>query len=143
MKAIVLLSFLLLFSILSSGQSLHQTKKTKLEYLILEKVNALPEVKAFFLHTPKSYKPALMIAGEPNSNSKYYWVKMGISNFDMFRTTKSFVVDPKTFKIRYMDTMCDSGNCIITLQQWRRWRKTSGWNKMHIYKHGKLVVLKD
>jgi hypothetical protein len=119
----------------------YQTKKEKLETIVLDKVYALWEVKSFLLKTPKSYKPTLMIAAEPNPASKYYWVKVGISNFDIFRTNYNFYVNPKTFEIFYWDQLCDSENCNITLQQWRHWRNTPGFNKMHTYKQGKLVVL--
>lgn len=125
--------------ITANTQTLNEAKKEKAEQVILDQVRKLPEIKSFFHNTPKSYKPAIIIAGEPDSVSKYYWVKVGISNFDMFRTNFNFYIDPKTFEIRYLDELCNSGKCMITLQQWRHWRKTTGWKYPHTYRAGKLL----
>jgi len=108
----------------------------------MAKIQMLPEVVEFLRTTPKSYKPTLLLSGEPDSTSKYYWVKVGISNFDMFRTNFNFYIDPTTGKILYWDELCDDEAIyLITLQQWRYWRTKPGWIKLHSYKHGKLVVL--
>ena len=134
----ILCSLYLLFAI--SAVVYSQNNKT--EKIILDKVATLPEVRSF-LKTAKASKPMLMIAGEPNIDSKYYWVKVGISNMDIFRTSYNFYLAPKNYQVYFMDTMVDSGNNILTLKQWRHWRTTQGFNQMHIYKNGKLVVLNN
>jgi hypothetical protein len=105
----------------------------------LEIIAALPEVKDFMRNTPEDHQPDMMLAGEPDSTTKYYWVKVGISNLDLFRTSYNFYVDLKTMDIRYWDQL-DENDSYITLKQWRHWRKTPGWTQRHTYKNGKLVV---
>ncbi|MES2279253.1 MAG: hypothetical protein V4592_24690 [Bacteroidota bacterium] len=121
-----------------------QTKKEKLENVVLGKVSALWEVKAF-MRRARASKPMLMISSEPDSTFKYYAVSMGASNFDIFRTTERFCVDPQTLKVYYWDVMADdagfSNSAIIPITQWRLLRTTPGWQKPHTYKHGKLVAL--
>jgi hypothetical protein len=65
------------------------TKNNKAERSALAQINALYEVKDFMRYASKSM-PRLMVAEEPDSTSKYYWIKLGISNFDMFRTSDDF-----------------------------------------------------
>ena len=120
---------------LASFQTKEQKKQ---EAIILAKVHALPEVKEWF-KTAKKSKPALEI-GEPTLQRKFYSIQVGISNMDMFRTSYYLFVDPKTYKIYFWDQL-DSANSNITLKQWRYWRTKPGWNEMHYYKAGKLVVL--
>ncbi|MES2062668.1 MAG: hypothetical protein V4456_12155 [Bacteroidota bacterium] len=115
---------------------------TKTEGIILDKVATLPEVRSF-IKTAKASHPALMIAGQPDKDFKYYWVKVGINNFDMFRTNYNFYVDPKTYEIFYFDTMADEGPQVISLKLWRRWYHTKGYNQMHTYKAGRLIVLSN
>ena len=115
-----------------------QSKNTKLENLLLAKVHSLPEIKEWF-KTAKKSKPELVL-NEPNAGSKYYGVQVGISSLGMFRTNYWLYIDPKTYKIYFWDQL-DSANSKITLQQWRYWRNKLGWNKMHYYKAGKLIVL--
>lgn len=143
MKAVKFpLFFILVFFVSGVKSAACQTKIIRSGDWAIARVRALPEVKAFLLETPKSNKPTVMLAGEAGSTAKYYWVKVGISNFDMFRTTYDFYVDPKTAKIYYWDQLCDDAPMyLISLQQWRYWRKIPGWQKLHSYKHGKLVVL--
>lgn len=87
--------------------------------------------------------PELMLSGEPDSASKYYWVKVGVSNFDMFRTTHDFFIEPKAMKIYYWDQFEQSDPIyLVSLQQWRYWRRKPGWNKPHTFKNGKLVLVK-
>jgi hypothetical protein len=137
MKRIVCL-FYLLFTL--AGVSYAQS--SRIEKVALDKVSMLPEVKSF-MKTAKASKPALMIAGTPGKNSKYYWVKVGISDFDMFRTTYDFQVDPKTTEIFYLDMMVEEGPKVITLKLWRKWYHTRGFNQMHTFKAGNLVVINN
>lgn len=106
----------------------------------LKRVRSLYEVKDFFAGTPKSYKPILIIDTEPYPGFKYYWIKMGISNFDMLRTTENFYVAQQTGKIYVWDQL-DTANSYIPLKQWRYWRSKAAFHKLHCYKAGKLVAL--
>ena len=118
------------------------TKNNKAERSALAQINALYEVKDL-MRSSKS-KPRLMVAGEPDSTSKYYWIKLGISNFDMFRTSDDYFVDPKTKKIYLWDQMDNSGDIpihLISLQQWRYWRRDPRYHNFHTFKNNKLVVL--
>jgi hypothetical protein len=133
----LLLIFLSCWQSISIARSF-QSKNTKLKDLLLAKVHSLPEVKEWF-KTVKKSKPELVL-NEPNAGSRYYGVQVGISNLGMFRTIYWLYINPKTFKIYYWDQL-DSANSKVTLQQWRYWRGKPGWNKMHYYKAGKLVVL--
>jgi hypothetical protein len=108
---------------------------------VLQKINALPEVKEWFI-TAKKSEPDIII-GTPNSTSKYYTFQVGLSNLDMFRTNYWLYIDPTTFEIFYWDELSDSDHPVITLKQWRYWRTKPGFNRLHIFKHRKLVVLED
>jgi hypothetical protein len=147
MKTVFLAIFLLLpaYSSMAKGNT-HPAKKDKLEEQILAGVSALWEVKVF-MHDHQASKPMLMIAREPYRSFKYYWVQLGISNFEMFRSSENFCVDPKTLKVYYWDVVADdtgfSDSAIISVAQWRALRKTANWQKRHTYKRGKLVVLAD
>ena len=142
----LLISFFSLFCFAATAQTAHhlpahKNNDTKIEGIVLDKIHALPEVTAFFKEYKKE-KP-IMMDEEPNPGCKYYFVQVGISNLDQFRSSYSFYVDPKTFKIFYWDTMDDSGTRLITLKQWRYWRHDPRFSEMHTFRHGKLVVLKD
>lgn len=118
-------------------------QSSKSEQVILGKVAALPEVKSFMKNSRAS-KPEIIMESTPDKNLKYYWVKVGVSNLDMFRTRYDFYVDPKTFEIYYLDMMVEEGPTHITLKLWRRYNNTKEFNnQMHTYKNGKLVVLND
>ena len=78
-------------------QATEVSTKSKKGQIVLSKVNAVPEVKAFLLTTPQQDKPMLMIEADPDF--KYYKVKLGISNKGMFRTTETLCVDPETFEV--------------------------------------------
>jgi len=121
--------------------------KNKTEKLIISKIRALPEIKEWYRVAKKS-KPDLIINDpDPSSTSsitKYnYSIQVGLSNLDMFRTSYYLYIDPKTFKIYYWDQLDDADDPIITLQQWRYWRKRPEFDKPHKWSNGKLVVLKD
>ncbi len=111
------------------------------EKLIIAKVRALPEVKEWF-KTAKRSDPDIEI-NLPDSSRKDYWFQIGIGNFDMFRTNYHLFVNPKTLAIYYNDDMDTSGGKLIPLKQWRFWRSKPGFFKIHAWKNGKLVVLKD
>ncbi|QKJ31698.1 hypothetical protein HQ865_18645 [Mucilaginibacter mali] len=143
--AFLVFLFTCLFAITTYGQPLlSKAQKEKLESVVLAKVNVIGEVKDSMRSHHRS-KPMLMIEREPDSTFKYYSVAMGVSSFDQFRTTGRFCVDPKTFKVYFWDVFADdmgfSNSAIIPVQQWRILKKTSGWQKPHTYRHGKLVVL--
>jgi len=138
--------FLLIFCLLSASMPVkahlahHPLKCTGA--LALKKIRALPEVKAFMRYAKKS-EPIVMIAGGPDSTRKYYWIKSGICNFGMFRTSDDFLVDPKTSEIYFYDIALEDepGDKIATLKQWRRWRSDPRFWKPHIFKRGKIVAL--
>ncbi|MET3979350.1 hypothetical protein ABIB62_001936 [Mucilaginibacter sp. UYP25] len=118
-------------------------QNSKSERIILSKVAALPEVRSF-MKTARASKPQLMMEGTPGRDSKHYWVKVGLSNLDMFRTQYDFHVDPKTSEIFFLDRMVKEGPTAITLKQWREYYRSEAFNnKMHTYKKGKLVVVND
>lgn len=132
----ILIIFILFIT--SSLVAYSQKGEAKTEAIILHKVRTLPEVKEWFI-TAKKSKPALLL-NEPDKDSKYYSVQVGISNMDMFRTNYYLYVDPKTLEIYFLDTFDDDpATAIITLKQWRYWRTKPGWNDLHYYKNGKLL----
>ena len=98
-----------------------------------------------FLITAKRSKPVVVVLGPDSDYNYYWWVKVGIGNFDMLRTSFDLLIDPNTLKVYYLDNyMADSegaGLKLITLRQWRKWRTTPAWQKVHHYKDGKLVAL--
>ncbi|MBE9664183.1 hypothetical protein [Mucilaginibacter myungsuensis] len=103
----------------------------------------MPEVKVFLSTTPASSKPDVVLAGEPGQDTQYYWIKVGISNNDIFRTSFDLYIEPETSQIFYWDQLCTSeGRYLITLQQWRYWRTKPEWIKSHIYKNRKLIAVK-
>lgn len=117
-------------------------KNKKTENLILNRVSAIPEVKAY-MRKYNGKRPAIILSDYPDADTKFYTVKMGLNNNpDIFVYDSTFFVDSKTFQVYYWDALNDNGEG-ITLQLWRRWRNTSGFHKMHIYKAGKLVVLAE
>jgi hypothetical protein len=122
----------------------HQIKKEANETQVLAKIRALPEVKSFLHTANKSELPDLTVDDTPNANNNWrYRIKVGYSSSDMFRSIFIFHVDPKNLNIYYEDFMTESVSD-ITLQQWRRWRHDPRFfTKMHTFRHGKLVVLKE
>lgn len=121
--------------LISSYHSKNQTEK-----IILNKIQELPEVKEWFKTTRKS-EPDIMI-NLPDSTRKYYWFQVGLSNLDMFRTSYHLFVDPKTYKIYFLDFLDESGGKLIPLKQWRYWRLKPEFNKPHKWANGELIVLK-
>ena len=119
----------------------YQTKETKVEDEVLSKINELPEVRNF-IRKNKAEKAALIIAREPDPAFKYYWVKPGISNIDMFRTSDDFYIYPKTLKIYFLDLSDTSGSAIIPLQRWRKLRSDPLFFKPHTFKAGKMIPVK-
>jgi hypothetical protein len=134
---------LILFSLLFKANNTHlphQANKDRTKQSILARIHQLPEIKEWFIAAKKS-NPKLIL-DEPDSQSKYCKVEVGISNFDRFRTNYWLYIDPKTFEIYYWDQL-DTANSIITLQQWRHWRQNQNFNKLHYYKAGKLMALNN
>lgn len=117
-----------------------QTKNNKIEQLVLSRIKALPEVK-LYLQKNLAENAALMVSRQPDADFKYYWIKLGIGNLDMFRTADDFYVDPKTFEIYYVDMMNNSGMKAIPLQLWRRWRSDTRFWKIHTFKKGKIILI--
>lgn len=106
-------------------------------------IRALPEVKNF-MHYARKDKPMLKLEREPDSTNRYYIVALGVSNFDMFRTSDDYFVDPRSGRIFISDNMDNSTDAIyhlIPLYQWRYWRKDSRFTNYHTIKHNKLIVL--
>jgi hypothetical protein len=121
----------------------HKTKQAKIEDLILSKINKLPEVKQY-LRKNEAEKAALLLARSPDSSFKYFWIELGVSNFDVFRTADNFYVASDTFRVFYLDMMDDSddpANGLLTLKQWRRWRSDPRFWKMHVFKGGKITLV--
>ncbi|MFD0764082.1 hypothetical protein ACFQZI_04420 [Mucilaginibacter lutimaris] len=104
------------------------------EQIILSKVAAMPEVKSF-MKKARASQPQITIERTPEKDFKYYWVKVGLSNLGMYRTASNFYVDPEVYKIYYVDNMTGQGEQLLTLTQWRKWRKLSVWQKWHCYQH--------
>jgi hypothetical protein len=113
--------------------------KNKTERLILAKIRALPEVRDFYNYV-KNDKPDFMINPPESSSNNCYAMQVGIDYGDVFHTYFWLLIDPKTFKIYYWDLPVESGSGIITLQQWRYWRTKPGFDKVHVYKNGRLIV---
>jgi hypothetical protein len=118
------------------------THKKRDEQWAVAQISALPEVKAFMRYAKKS-DPLVMIAGDPDSTRKYYWVKVGVSNFGMFRTSDDFLIDPKTSEIYFWNIALEleKGDKTATLKQWRQWRSDPRFWKPHTFKNGKLIAL--
>jgi len=113
--------------------------------MALAQIKALLEVKSFMRYAKKS-KPMLMMEKEPNSTNKYYCIAVGVNNFDQFRTSSLYFVDSITGKIFINDSMnVSNGDTwhLVSLQQLRRWGKSAGWEKPHIFIGGKLIVVKN
>lgn len=147
MKAgLFIISFILLYSIVNEAQTHnHRPLKIRTEKSALALINALPEVQAFMKYARKS-KPMLMVENDPDSTSKYYRVAMGVSNFDMFRTTDSYFVNADTGAIFISDNMDDSNDelyHLISLKQWGYWRKDPRFRHYHTIKNNKLIALNN
>ena len=139
----LLFFFILLNAITIQAQNLHNRKRNG--QWALERIKALPEVKQFMKDTRRD-KPKVMIAGVPDSSNRYYWIKEGINNFEMFRTSTDFFIDPKTNKILVWDQMNvtnDKEMYLVSLQRMRKWGQTPGWAKPHIFKGDKLIVVNN
>lgn len=121
----------------------HQHNKEASEAQVLAKIRELPEVNSFLHGANKSELPDLTVDDTPDANNNWrYRIKVGYSSGDMFRSIFIFRVNPKNLNIYYEDFMTESVSD-ITLQQWRRWRHDPRFYKMHTFRHGKLVVLKE
>lgn len=121
--------------------------KNQTEKLIIEKIKALPEMKAY-LKINKNEEPDLLInppdsTAEPASDAhNLFSFQVGISNLDMFRTSYWLYVNPKNLNVFYDDFFDESGSKLITLKQWRYWRHKAGLYSNHKWVNGKLVLVK-
>ncbi|RYU89995.1 hypothetical protein EWM62_10645 [Mucilaginibacter terrigena] len=137
------MKYLFCLLILFAIPTITYCQNNKSERIALSKIAALPEVKSF-MKNAKASKPEMMSDLTAEKGFKYYWVKVGLGNMDMFRTRYDFYVDTKTFEIFFLDMMVEEGPTRITLKQWRRYNNTKEFNnKMHTYKNGDLVVSND
>jgi hypothetical protein len=126
-------------------QAQNQQHQKRDEQWALALIKALPETKQF-MKDAKRDKPKVIIAGTPDSTNKYYWVKEGIDNYDMFRTSTDYFIDPTTNKIFVWDKMNVTDNKemnLVSLHLMRKWGSTHGWAKPHIFKGSKLIIVKD
>jgi hypothetical protein len=138
-NSIFILLTVITFSV--SAQSNNSIKNAKeKEKLILSRLNHLPEV-AQFLKAHKSSKAELLIARTPDETFKYYWVKLGVGNFDIFRTSTNYYVDPKSFHIYFIDDMDTSGMAILPIKQWRKIRSDPKFYKPHTFKNGNMITV--
>jgi hypothetical protein len=139
---ISILFFIIIIARLSvRAQEAHlPIKKPLTEKMVLAKIRAIPEVRAYLKETKRD-EAMLMIARNPEPGYKYYWIKVGVNNLDMFRTSYDFYVDPKTSKITIWDQL-DSAGSNISLRKWRYWRNRPGYYDNHYYKNGELIVWK-
>ncbi|QKJ31699.1 hypothetical protein HQ865_18650 [Mucilaginibacter mali] len=134
---------LILSAIITKGNSPRVGGQQDSEDKIRGIVSALPEVKKY-LKDNKELHPLVYFFKGPTTDLPYYWVKVGISSGDKFWPSHHFLIQPKTYKVFYRDMMANSmdpKNSIITLEQWRKYRSTPGYQKMHTYKNGKLVLM--
>lgn len=134
-----ILATLLFFLVCTTAFAQSPTIVDPLEKKVLSIIRTLPEVESFY-KTSRNDKPTTIINDKPGAGLKYYWVRVGTSNFDQLRTNFNFLVNPKTFRVYYLDEFTESGTKIITLQQWRLWRTKPAWQKIHNYKNGRLVL---
>jgi hypothetical protein len=86
--------------------------------IALDKVSLLPEVKVF-LRQYKNRKAIAVLDGLLDKDSKYYRVKVGISDMGMLRTNFNFYINPKTDEIFYADYYTEQGEQtnLITVAQ--------------------------
>jgi len=142
MKASLVTLIAVLFGLYAQAQDDLKVKYPKTYQAVFRTINNLPETKEF-LKSANASKPEVYVDGPTPSQHNYWWVKVGIGNFGMLRTTYQLFVDPKTLDVYYLDHY-DNGEGLdfklITLRQWRKWRITKAWQKTHRYKNGKLIL---
>lgn len=134
--------FYFIVVILSLSPKVKAQLKNSSEYTkssIEKRIRMLPETKSFF-KTAKGSNPVIIVDTEPDELMGGYWhAVVGIQNADQLRPNFDFYVDAKTMKVYYLDTYTYSGTKLITLRQWRKWRKQPAWQKMHTYTKGNFV----
>ncbi len=142
MKSVILIA-LLLFSIPCFAQELLSTYKprTQTEKRVIAKLKALPEIVQHY--EQKSQGKRDVMINTPDANTKEYSFQVGTNFGDRFSTNYYLYIDPKTFKIYFLDYMDESLGKSITLEQWRYWRNKPGFHDIHKWVDGKLVVLKE
>jgi hypothetical protein len=117
--------------------------KNKTEQLVIAKLRSLPEIKDWYASSAKTGKVRHdILIGAPDSSFSAYRFQVGLHYTDEFRTYFWMAIDPKNFKVYYID-FDDEGMQDINLEQWRYWRDKLPFKKTHKWAHGKLLVLKD
>ena len=111
--------------------------RSKSEMLLINKIKRLPEVRNWLENT-KAAKGDVMV-GTPDAASKYYSFQIGLGNMGMFKTNYYLYAEPKKQKIYFLDQLDTSGSKMISLKDWRHWRKNPNFHKPHFYKAGKLI----
>ncbi|MBD1387687.1 hypothetical protein IDJ75_20555 [Mucilaginibacter rigui] len=139
MKALLIILFFAFAELLQA--TAQQSHKKDGGRVALDKVSSLPEVRDF-LREYQNRKAIAILNGSPDKDSKYYSVKVGISDMGMLSTNFNFYIHPKTYEIFYADYFTDQGEQILTLTQWRRFRKLPVWQKWHCYNYkGKNLII--
>ena len=104
----------------------HRTAKSadsiKNDSIAMAQIEKLPEFKKLRerfnnLNHDTSNHFLVMVAEEPDTALKYYWVKVGEANPNSFHAWAHFYVDPKNLAVSYYDTVSDS---LFTLEEWRK-----------------------
>ena len=137
-KLYLLFSGLLQIIFLAKAQIAHHSIKYS-EAIALKQIHELPEVKAFYKEFKK--EKVDIETRDPDSTFKYYFIQVGLDRMDRFVAYYNFFINPKTDKILYWDQMNFSNKSFITLQQWRKWRHDPRFQKSHLFKNGKIIVL--
>jgi hypothetical protein len=126
---------------IQAQKTYHSNKRD--EKWAIELIAALPEVKDFMRYARKN-KPQLMVEDDPGPVTKYYCIAVGIGNFNMFRTTMRYYIDPKTCRIYIDDVMDNSTDAlwhIIPLEKYRHWRYDPRFRNYHTFKGNKIIAL--
>ena len=142
MRKTLALTLLILLCLARSNAQIpviDENKNDKVEQRVLSKVKNLSEVRAFFKDCQKENKPSLLVNRVPDSTFKYYWIAIGISNFDQFRASYHLYINPKTSQVYYLDFMDRTGNGLVPLRQWRRLRNDPKFHDLHKIRNGRLV----
>jgi hypothetical protein len=110
---------LLIMTFIFSFVSAHAQNKT-IENKIIDTIFKLKEVKERARYVEKESKGkrhlGIAIYTAPSKHEPYYWVKAWEDNGSSYVTHFNFYVYPKTFTIKFLDTVKDTA---ISLKQWR------------------------
>jgi hypothetical protein len=141
-KPAVLFIFFAFTTHISPAQDLASAykPKNKTERLVIAKIRDLPEVRDFYKYIQRNKADFIINPPDPAYNNCYA-MQVGIDYSDIFRIHFWLLIDPKTFQIYYED-FDDSGIDIITLREWRYWRKKPEFDQPHKWVRGKLMLVK-